>query len=115
MYVCACARFIYPRDRGGRVVHATRPSTTSIPIPTREEGRRWRGVHFKSAGAARLILVNWPLSSGVCGVCCGGRVILGGVEVIFLKFFFQPPGGWAEGGFYNLACFLIGKVKIQVR
>ena len=30
-------------------------------------------------------------------------------------FFCQPPGGWAEGAFYNLACFLIGKVKIEVR
>ena len=49
------------------------------------------------------------------GVCGGGRVTFG-VEVIFLKFIFSNrrasgPGG----GFYNLTCFFIGKVKIEVR
>ena len=37
--VCVRVRASYsPRDRGGRVACTTRPSTTSIPIPTRGDG-----------------------------------------------------------------------------
>ena len=39
VYVCACARFIYPRDRGGRVACTTRPSTISTD-PQLGGGRR---------------------------------------------------------------------------
>ena len=64
--VCTCVRVraSYPRDRGGRVVHATRPSTISTEPQLGGDDGGWWGVYFKS-GAANLIK-----SSGVCAAAC---------------------------------------------